>query len=95
MKNAQVVRKTAKTGIEAGFALVPAETSHATKTDWPKQKAAHTVDPDLHQTISREAYFRSERRGFAAGSELQDWVEAEKDVLRRRNLDVCMDSTKQ
>jgi hypothetical protein len=32
--------------------------------------------------IAQAAYFRAEKRGFAPGSELQDWVEAEADVLR-------------
>ncbi len=32
--------------------------------------------------IARAAYFRAERRGFAPGGELQDWVEAEAEVLR-------------
>lgn len=32
--------------------------------------------------IARAAYFRAEKRGFAPGSELQDWVEAEAEVLR-------------
>jgi DUF2934 family protein len=32
--------------------------------------------------IARAAYFRAEKRGFAPGGELQDWVEAEEEVLR-------------
>jgi hypothetical protein len=32
--------------------------------------------------IARAAYFRAEKRGFVPGSELQDWVEAEAEVLR-------------
>ena len=32
--------------------------------------------------IARAAYFRAEKRGFAPGCELQDWVEAEAEVLR-------------
>lgn len=32
--------------------------------------------------IARVAYFRAEKRGFAPGAELQDWVEAEAEVLR-------------
>ena len=30
--------------------------------------------------IARAAYFRAEKRGFAPGGELQDWVEAEAEV---------------
>lgn len=32
--------------------------------------------------VARAAYFRAEQRGFAPGGELQDWVEAEAEVLR-------------
>jgi hypothetical protein len=32
--------------------------------------------------IARSAYFRAEKRGFAPGGELQDWMEAEAEVLR-------------
>jgi Protein of unknown function (DUF2934) len=32
--------------------------------------------------IARAAYFRAEKRGFAPGSELQDWIEAEAELLR-------------
>lgn len=32
--------------------------------------------------IARAAYFRAEKRGFAPGGELEDWVEAEAEVLR-------------
>jgi len=32
--------------------------------------------------VARAAYFRAEKRGFAPGHELQDWVEAEAEVLR-------------
>jgi hypothetical protein len=98
MKNTKIVSKTAKRGIDAGSALVTAEAAHVTKTAWPKKKASlattKVTDPDLHQTISREAYFRAERRGFVPGLELQDWMEAEKEVLRMRSLDACLDSTK-
>jgi len=32
--------------------------------------------------IAQAAYYRAEKRGFAPGCELQDWVEAEAEVLR-------------
>jgi hypothetical protein len=32
--------------------------------------------------IARAAYFRAEKRGFSPGGELQDWIEAEAEVLR-------------
>ena len=32
--------------------------------------------------IARVAYFRAEKRGFSPGCELQDWVEAEREVSK-------------
>ncbi len=33
-----------------------------------------------HAAVAREAYFRAERRGFAPGYELDDWLAAEAEV---------------
>jgi hypothetical protein len=42
------------------------------------------IDPDARrQMVAAEAYFRAERRGFAAGGELDDWVAAEEAVASR------------
>jgi len=39
---------------------------------------ASAVDPEMRRRlVAAEAYFRAERRGFAAGHELEDWVAAE------------------
>ena len=35
---------------------------------------------DRYRMIAEAAYFRAERRGFVAGSELQDWLAAEIEV---------------
>jgi hypothetical protein len=36
------------------------------------------IDPDVRrQLVAAEAYFLAERRGFAAGNELADWIAAE------------------
>jgi hypothetical protein len=46
--------------------------------------ASLSVDPDVHRRlVAAEAYFRAERRGFAAGNELEDWVAAERAVDSR------------
>jgi hypothetical protein len=40
--------------------------------------SAASVDPDVRRRlVAAEAYFLAERRGFAAGNELEDWVTAE------------------
>jgi Protein of unknown function (DUF2934) len=35
--------------------------------------------------VAAEAYFRAERRGFAAGQEVEDWIAAESVVDSRFN----------
>jgi len=37
---------------------------------------------ERERLIAQAAYFRAEKRGFEPGCELQDWVEAEAEVLR-------------
>ena len=50
----------------------------------PATAGSMSVDPDVRlQLVAAEAYFRAERRGFAAGNELDDWVAAEMAVDSR------------
>jgi hypothetical protein len=35
---------------------------------------------ERRQLIATTAYFRAERRGFAPGSEMEDWFEAEAEI---------------
>ena len=41
-------------------------------------------DEELRASIALAAYFRSERRGFAPGYELEDWLAAEREVNLRQ-----------
>jgi len=42
------------------------------------------IDPeDRRRLVAAEAYFLAERRGFAAGNEVEDWVAAEAAVDSR------------
>jgi Protein of unknown function (DUF2934) len=46
--------------------------------------ASASIDPDVRRRlVAAEAYFLAERRGFAAGNELEDWVTAEAAVDSR------------
>ena len=47
--------------------------------------ASHTGLPQ--ESVARRAYERYEERGKEPGHELEDWLEAEKDVQRGRALD--------
>jgi hypothetical protein len=48
--------------------------------------ATSSIDPEVRrQMVAAEAYFRAERRGFAAGQEVEDWIAAESVVDSRFN----------
>lgn len=36
--------------------------------------------PELRGRIAEAAYYRAQRRGFAPGREMEDWLEAEREV---------------
>jgi hypothetical protein len=44
---------------------------------------ANAPDDDRERRIAAKAYLRAERRGFAPGGELDDWLEAEKEENSR------------
>ena len=51
-------------------------------------KAAGHPQPspeEVRKLISEAAYYRAKQRGFTPGHELEDWVQAEAEVLRRLN----------
>jgi len=43
-----------------------------------------SVSPEeTRRRIAEAAYFRAQERGFEPGHELEDWVEAESEIMRR------------
>jgi hypothetical protein len=57
-------------------------TSNTKRKTTPARSPA--IDPDVRRgLIAAEAYFLAERRGFAPGNELADWVAAEAAVDSR------------
>ncbi|HKD18901.1 MAG TPA: DUF2934 domain-containing protein [Thermoanaerobaculia bacterium] len=38
---------------------------------------------EIHHLIAEAAYYRAQQRGFAPGDPLQDWLEAEAEVMVR------------
>jgi len=41
---------------------------------------AAVTDEERHRMIASIAYFQAERRGFVPGAELDDWLQAEREV---------------
>lgn len=50
----------------------------------PARPAVHPAE--LHAMIAEAAYFCAERRGFDPGHEIDDWLQAERDVERALGL---------
>ena len=46
----------------------------------PDETALPTASPDLNARIAELAYYKSESRGFAPGYEMDDWLEAEREL---------------
>lgn len=61
--------------------MTPNETRNATSAG-RAAKPAPPHDPARRARIAIAAYYRAERRGFAPGRELEDWLEAEREVDR-------------
>ena len=67
-----------RSGRDATPEKIPGKTAPEIRTD-----AAPTVNAEEREhLIARAAYFRAEKRGFAPGCELEDWVQAEAEVRR-------------
>ena len=45
-----------------------------------RTEALAVAKPDLGALTAERAYFKAERRGFAPGHELEDWLAAEREV---------------
>lgn len=41
---------------------------------------------DAHNRIAKAAYYKAEKRGFTAGYELVDWLEAEQELAKEDEL---------
>lgn len=66
-KTASAPREVADGAVAMAMESVPSVTA-----------SAASIDPEVRrQLVAAEAYFLAERRGFAAGRELEDWVAAE------------------
>lgn len=49
----------------------------------PQTRAGVRITPEERKRmIAEAAYYRAERRGFATGAEMEDWVQAETEIDR-------------
>jgi hypothetical protein len=44
------------------------------------------VSPEIEDDIRRRAYEIYEARGFTSGSEIEDWLQAESEILAKKSL---------
>lgn len=75
------VKPATKSGAGKTADKITASPRTAPERPRPGVKKAGLVSPeDRMRLIAEAAYFKAERRGFAEGSELEDWVEAEAEI---------------
>ncbi len=49
----------------------------------PRNARADASAEEIRQLIAEAAYYRAKQRGFQPGHELEDWIQAESEVMRR------------
>lgn len=89
MRSAQT--RTAKSKVAPKAALPSKAVARAPVASTTANKGTSEAPPgsrpalnaeERNRLVAQAAYFRAEKRGFAPGCELQDWIEAEAEVLR-------------
>ncbi len=75
-------------------AKAPSSRTRTTKTAPSKPQASFGADAraevsaeEVRKLIAEAAYYRAKKRGFTPGHEVEDWVQAEAEVLRRIGAD--------
>jgi hypothetical protein len=73
-----------KAGIEVPEAIAAGAAMPDPEAGQSARAVSSSIDPEIRrQLVEAEAYFLAERRGFAAGHELADWLAAEAAVDAR------------
>lgn len=81
-------RKDASKDRRGAERRAPAKTAKPTATPFTfsgssgNARAEVSAD-ELRKLISEAAYYRAKQRGFAPGHELEDWIQAEAEVMGR------------
>ena len=65
----------------------PAEASkkvpESSKSAFTGSGRAELSQEEVRKLVSEAAYYRAKQRGFTPGHEIEDWVQAEAEVMRR------------
>jgi hypothetical protein len=61
----------------------PQNTAAAKPLSYTGETRVDVSPEELRKLISEAAYYRAKRRGFEPGHELEDWVQAEAEVMSR------------
>ena len=59
----------------------------STATPKPDSSMEVSSMAETRRLIAEAAYFRAKQRGFAPGRELEDWIEAESEVMGRNDAE--------
>lgn len=84
----KITRKTSATAVKPAAPETSTPKAKKTRTPAAKKTAPQkvAVSPEQrYHMISTAAYFLAERRGFAGGYEMQDWITAEAEIDARLN----------
>lgn len=69
---------------EIGYALAIAFGAVSTRV--PEEIELAPDNKELESMVAEAAYYRAGQRGFTAGDDLGDWLEAEKEIMARFNV---------
>jgi hypothetical protein len=82
---AKAPRTSSRTNAEA--AKANASEAAKAKASFSGYARAEVSPEEVRKLIAEAAYYRAKRRGFAPGHEIDDWVQAEAEVMRRIGAD--------
>jgi hypothetical protein len=75
-------RKSTTTPKPPSRAGAPRSAKEITESMTPEARVQLSRE-ELQKLISEAAYYRAKQRGFQPGHELEDWIQAEAEVMRR------------
>ncbi|MEN8761305.1 MAG: DUF2934 domain-containing protein [Thiogranum sp.] len=69
-----------KKTVRSNHATTTKMTRKSTKSTRPDTALTESSPEERWKVIAEAAYHKAEKRGFAPGNELRDWIEAEKEI---------------